>query len=232
MSAEHVEAGARAGSQGLLLSRAQVAASEIWGHAPRSQGRSSCHWTHVDRAASSTCWTTPTHPRPRSQPAYPRRYRCEPARTPAPQCQGWVRGSSVHHPTSSCNQGQRLRPSTQQPRPEIQPHAPLPSCVGVQHSVLGGGLWSLQGWALDNLSPNLSSSSIHASLEEKSPYDGGGQSQSPPRPGPWVWPHQWAPHLPCVQSQNTGVRGLQTGRVPLGPWSSAAQWMNPLRALG
>ena len=49
---------------------------------------------------------------------------------------------------------------------------------------------------------------------EKSPYDGGGQSQSPPQPGPWVWPHQWAPHLPCVQSQNTGVGAADRKSAP------------------
>lgn len=225
---EHREAGARAGLVGLLLSHGRrVAAQEIWGHSPRSQGRSSCHgWTHVDRAASSPWWVTPTHPRPCSHVSLTQKVSgraCQDPSSPAPRVGGGALEAIIQPPAAT--KASRLRPSTQQPRPEIQPHACSPSCVGAQHCVLRGGLWSLQGWALGNLSPNLSS--LQQRSEEKSPYGGGCQSQSPPRPGPWVWPHQWAPHLPCVQSQNTGVRGLQTGRVPLGPWSSAAQWMNP-----
>ena len=81
-----------------------------------------------------------------------------------------------------------------QPEPALEP----------QRSVLEGGLWGLWGWAQDNHSPNLSSHQrclcfpCSCQEEERTPYDRGGQSQGPPWPGPWVWPHQWAPHLPCV----------------------------------
>lgn len=167
---EHREAGARAGLVGLLLSHGRrVAAQEIWGHSPRSQGRSSCHgWTHVDRAASSTCWTTPTHPRPRSHVSLPQKVSgraCQDPSSPVPRVGGGALEAIIQPPAAT--KARRLRPSTQQPRPEIQPHARSPSCVGAQHSVLGGGLWSLQGWALDNLSPNLSSLQQHPCIPRR-----------------------------------------------------------------
>lgn len=44
--------------------------------------------------------------------------------------------------------------------------------------------------------------------------------------------HTSGHHTCHVSRVRTLESGLQTGRVPLGPWSSAAQWMNLLRALG
>lgn len=64
----------------------------------------------------------------------------EPARTPAAQRQGWVGALEVIIQPPAATKASGLRASTQQPTLEIQPRARCPSCVGAQHSVVGGGL--------------------------------------------------------------------------------------------
>lgn len=203
---------------GLLLSRAQGDAPGGV-TAPRSQGRAVVTagpmWTGQPPAPLDHTLTPDLAP----TSAYPRRCRVEPAGPQLPSAKGGWRGpprqsSNLQH---AATKARRLRPGTQQPRARDPSHMPAPEAAWEgAASVLGGGLWSLQGWALDNLSPNLSSSSsIHASSEEKSPYDGGGQSQSPPGPGHGSG-HTSGHHTCHVSRVKHWSQGLQTGRVPSG----------------
>lgn len=98
--------------------------------------------------------------------AYPRRYRVEPARTPAPQCQGWVEGPSRQSSNLQLQPrpgGCALAPSSPDQRSS---HMPAPRAawecstlyLEVACGVCRDGLWTTSA----QTSPP--SSSIHASL--------------------------------------------------------------------
>lgn len=117
---------------------------------------------HVDRAASSPWWVTPTHPRPCSHGTLTQEVRGgagQDPSCPAPRRRRGAALEAIIQPAAT--KASSPRPSTQQ----LQQRPCFP--------------WSCQE-------------------EEKSPYDGRGQNQGLPWPGPWVWPYPWAPHLPRV----------------------------------
>lgn len=191
---------------------------------------------HVDRAASSPWWVTPTHPRPCSHGTLTQEVwggAGQDPSCPAPRRRRGAALEAIIQPAAT--KASSPRPNTQQPRPEIQPRACCPSCMGVQHSVLRvacgvcrDGLWT----ASAQTSPP--SSSVRPCFpwscqeEEKSPYDGRGQSQGLPWPGLWVWPYPWAPHLPrilelqcwhrvCDGSHSSGGRRQEQSPLAPGP---------------
>lgn len=81
---------------------------ELWSLAPQpGQEQLSRLDPHVDRAALSPWWVTPTHPRPRSCISLSQKVSGgagQDPSCPAPRVGGGPRGN---HPTSGCNQGQR-----------------------------------------------------------------------------------------------------------------------------
>lgn len=160
----------RAGLVGLLLSHGRrVAAQEIWGHSPRSQGRSSCHgWTHVDRAASSPWWVTPTHSRLRSHVSLTQKVSgraCQDPSSPVPRVGGGASRQSSNLQLQPRPAGCALAPSSPDRRSS---HMPAPRAawerstlyLEVACGVCRDGLWTTSA----QTSPP--SSSIHASLGE------------------------------------------------------------------
>lgn len=104
---EHREAGARAGLAGPLTGQGGRS-EELWSLAPQpGQEQLSRLDPHVDRAALSPWWVTPTHPRPCSCISLSQKVSGgagQDPSCPAPRVGGGPRGN---HPTSGCNQGQR-----------------------------------------------------------------------------------------------------------------------------
>lgn len=122
-----------------------------WGLALQP-GQEQLSWLdpHVDRAASSPWWVTPTHPRPCSHGSLTQKVwggAGQDPSCPAPRQRWGACPRGNHEPAAT--KASSPHPSTQQPRPEIQPRARCPSCMGVQHSVLRvacgvcrDGLWT------------------------------------------------------------------------------------------